>query len=113
MHKLRLVPESDSLKIKYDSLINNDEFKYLASIVNCSKHRNLIKTNFWINLDKNKEYSAKSLEFYAFEFNGMNYNQQRVIEFIKNEYSRINSLVIEIGIEINNFIRNELNEQSD
>ncbi len=113
LDKFRLVPGTDSLKIKCDSLINNDEFKYLASIVNCSKHRNLITTRFWINLDQNKEYGMQNLEFTEFIFNERTHDQKRVAEFIKNEYSRIKPLVVEIGIEINNFVRNKLNEQSD
>ena len=111
--KLNSISGANPLKIVFDFLIKDDGFRYLSAIVNCSKHKVLINTEFRINLDLDKEYSAKSLKFYAFEFKGKNYNQQRVIEFIKNEYSRIKQLVVEIGIEINNFVRNELNEQSD
>ncbi len=106
--KLNTISGANPLKIAFDSLIKDDEFVYLSAVVNCSKHRNLINTWFRINLDLNKEYNANIFEFYAFEFNGKNYNQRRVIEFIKNEYSRIDSFVNEIGIEINNFVRNKL-----
>ncbi|MGR3303258.1 MAG: hypothetical protein ACUZ8I_12245 [Candidatus Scalindua sp.] len=111
--KLNSISGANTLKIVFDSLIKDDEFVYLSAVVNCSKHRTLIKTWFRINLDLNKEYNANIFEFYAFEFNGRNYNQRRVIEFIKNEYSRIDSFVNEISIEINNFVRNKLKEQSD
>ncbi len=110
--KLNLISGANPIKTVFDSLIKDDGFRYLSAIVNCSNHKNLINTNFWINSDPDKEYSAKSLEFYAFKFKRKNYAQKRVIEFIKNEYSRIDSLVIEIGIEINNFVRNKLKEQS-
>jgi CRISPR/Cas system CSM-associated protein Csm5 (group 7 of RAMP superfamily) len=80
----------------------------LSAIVNCSKHRNLILSRFWINLDKNKEYSAKSLELCEFKFKENNYAQKRVIEFIKNEDSRIGSQVIEIGMEVNKFVKHKL-----
>lgn len=106
--KLKLIADASLIKANFDSLIKDDEFVYLSAVVNCSKHRNLINTWFGINLDLNKEYSAKSFEFYAFEFNGKNHNPQRVIEFIRNEYSRIDSFVNVIGIEINNFVRNKL-----
>ncbi len=111
--KLTTISGTNPLKSVFDSLIKDDEFVYLSAVVNCSKHRSIINTLFGINLDPNKEYSAKDFKFYAFEFNGINYNQRPVIEFIKNEYSRINSLVVEICIKINNYVRNKLNEQSD
>ncbi len=106
--KLNSISDANPLKIVFDSLIKDDEFVYLSAVVNRSKHRNLIDTWFRINLDLNKEYSAKIFEFYEFEFNGKNYNQRRVIEFIKNEYFRIDTLVNETGNEINKFVRNKL-----
>lgn len=111
--KLNLISGANSLKTVFDSLIKDDGFRYLSAIVNCSKHRNLINTNFWINLNPNKEYSANGLEFFEFKIKEDNYAQKRVIEFIKNEHSRIDNLVIEIGMEINKFVRNKLEEQSD
>ncbi len=106
--KLNLISGANPLKMVFESLIKDDEFVYLSAVVNCSKHREVINTWFGINLDLSKEYSAKSFKFYAFEYKGKKYNEQVVIEFIKNEYSRIDSLLIDIGVEINNFVRNKL-----
>lgn len=108
LQRLDLVVGAGQIKIKFDYLRTDGEFSYLSDIVNCSKHRNLIRTNFWINLDQNKEYSAECLEFHRFEFNGDTHAQRRIVEFIKNEYSRIDALAIEIGIEINKFVKNKL-----
>jgi hypothetical protein len=108
LEKLDLVGNANLIKTNYDSLIKDDEFVYLSANVNRSKHRSIIKRKFWINMDPNKEYSANSLEFYKFEFNGKPHAQRRVVEFIKNEHSRIDTLVNEIGNEINKYVSNRL-----
>lgn len=106
--KLNSVTGADSLQDKYNSLRIDEGFIYLSDVVNCSKHRNIIKTNFWINLDQNKEYNAHDLEFYQFEFNQRQHARKRVIPFIKEEQLIINLLVVEIGIEVNRFVKNQL-----
>ncbi len=51
---------------------------------------------------------TKNKNNYEFEFNGKPYVQKRVVEFLKNEYLRIDILVNVIGIEINKYVSNRL-----
>ncbi len=66
-----------------------------------------VGTSFKVNLNSNEERSH-GLEFNKFEYEGREYEKRWVDEFIKQEYSRIDTLVIGIGIEINKFVKNKL-----
>jgi hypothetical protein len=60
--------------------IDHPEFRYLADVVNCSKHRRLIRTGYGVSLI-DSDSKVYGLQFEAFEKDGREYGARWVEDF--------------------------------
>jgi hypothetical protein len=84
-------------------LIEHEEYKYLADVVNHSKHRSIIEPFFNVNLKK-PEGEHHEIKFRSFNFNGVSYSQRLAFDFMEPEFDRQSKLIIAIGNEINQIV---------
>lgn len=82
------------------SILDNEEFKYLAALANHSKHRSLIKPTLWFDTT-GKAQDPYTLRFKGFKYKGKNYPDRLVLPFLENEYSHLSKTVIEMGNALN------------
>jgi hypothetical protein len=86
-----------------DEFSLHDGFKYLAAIVNHSKHRSVVRTPYTVdNLDT--ESPDHGLNFAAFSYNGQWHSERRVEPFVRDEFARQSRLIIDIGNRLNTLV---------
>jgi hypothetical protein len=102
--KLTGISEYETLRNLINQLIGHADYKYLCDIVNHSKHRSIVGTSFTVNFGDDVD-RLHGLEFLAFEYESRLHPERWVDEYLKNEYKRQDSLIIEIGNEINRVVR--------
>nr|WP_324257912.1 hypothetical protein [Cellvibrio fontiphilus] len=107
IHKLPKVLEEENtyhhLSSLIRELIENSEYKYLADVVNHSKHRSIIEPFFNVNLKKS-EGEHHEIKFRGFNFKGATHMPRLVFEFMEPEFDRQSQLIIIIGNEINKIV---------
>jgi hypothetical protein len=100
LEKANIYPDLTSL---LKEIIEHSEYKYLADVVNHSKHRSIIKPFFNVNLKK-PEGEHHEIKFRNFSFKGALYSQRLVFDFMEPEYDRQSKLIIDIGNKINRIV---------
>ncbi|AFM32596.1 MULTISPECIES: hypothetical protein [Stutzerimonas stutzeri subgroup] len=104
--KLALLADAEELKKELSDLFVCDSFIYLSDLVNHSKHRYLIGTNFTLN------WAGVGLPhgfaFKAFEYKGRRHELRWIDGYVKEEYLRINSHTIILGNMINHVVHRRL-----
>jgi hypothetical protein len=86
-----------------DSLINHDDYRYLAALVNHSKHRSIVEAYFNVNLRKQGK-DMQEIKFREFEFRNKMYSSRHAYDFLNTEYNRESELIVKIGSELNNIV---------
>lgn len=81
-------------------LVDDAGFKYLAALVNHSKHRSLIAIPFSVDLS-GEDAQPHGLKFGRFEFDGVNYPEQWVTPALRQEYDRQDPHILGAGIALN------------
>ena len=76
---------------------SHDDYKYLTSYVNHTKHRFHVEPKVTYHFTGNKHYSA---QFERFSFKNKEYSEQDVDKFINREYNREAKLIIMIENEL-------------
>lgn len=88
------INQYNNLSLLLEKLIENSDFKHLDAIVNTSKHRYLINSDFTIS-DNFATYF-----FDSFKYKETDYQKCIVNDFIEREYNREKEFFIKIGNEI-------------
>ena len=104
LKNLTEISEYETLRNLINQLIGHADYKYLVDIVNHSKHRSIVGTSFTVNLGDDGD-RLHGLEFLAFEYESRLHPKRWVDEYLENEYKRQDSLILEIGNEINRVVR--------
>ncbi len=100
---LKKVNDYKNLKNLLDEFSSHNDYKYLVSYVNHTKHRFHIEPKITYYFTVNKDYIA---EFEEFDFKGNKYEKQNIEEFLLREFNREQKLIIEIENELINILSN-------
>ena len=100
---------SDLINIQVDNLINCNEFKYLESFVNTTKHRSLVETKHSIEFTNPEKYGVK---IYPFNYKGTKYQKKWSEDFITKDFEIVLDRLISIGNSINNCLENNLSSKA-
>lgn len=107
IHKLSIFLEKENtyhhLLSLIKKLIENNEYKYLADVVNHSKHRSIIEPFFNVN-HKRSEGEHHEIKFRGFNFKNVTHMPRLVFEFMESEFDRQSQLIIIIGNELNKIV---------
>lgn len=102
--RVKEFPDFKSLHSLVDALVRHDEYKYLAGLVNHSKHRSIVGLQMNFNLlEEGNE--VKELIFPEFSYNNTHHERRKIFDFLSREFYRQNELVIKIGCELNVLVR--------
>ena len=104
LRKLQDDPGLARLYVLYDRLCNGGSFSHLTPLANHSKHRSVVLPS--LNEDQTGQKPGRHmLRLAAFEYEGENYPEVSIKDFLAAEYDRCSVLVIEIGNELNAVLR--------
>ncbi len=83
-----------------DELIAHEGYIYLNALANHSKHRSIVSLGINFNFKKSGN-ERKELVFPRFSYEGTDYTERKVYEFLEAEFDRQSKLIIDIGNELN------------
>jgi hypothetical protein len=101
---LQALPNAAELGALTNKLTEHPDYKYLADIVNHSKHRSVVGTAFTVSFIEHAE-QRYGLELRAFEYEGRVYSKRWTEPVLEKEYGRQSTLVIKIGVALNEWVR--------
>lgn len=108
IHSVRVALKRDPSAVALEKLvgilIDHSDYRYLADVVNHSKHRSVIGTSFTVNLTEDAD-QPYGLELRAFEHESRKYPKQRVESILTREYGRQAALIIQAGEALNRWVR--------
>ena len=90
-----------NLKNQMNQFSNHDDYKYLTSYINHSKHRYHIEPQMTWHFVGDKHYTV---QFSGFVFKGNNYPPCDAEEFLIREYDRESRLIVKIENELINIL---------
>lgn len=102
-NKIYNIVEYHNIVVEIDKYINNDNYKYLSSIVNHSKHRSIINLCFTVDICDGEKDLYK-FNFNEFTYNGHIFNPRCAYTFIDEEYGRCSSQIVTIGLKLNDYL---------
>lgn len=91
---------SGAIRDQLTQLVDDAGFKYLAALVNHSKHRSLIAVPFSVDLS-GEDAQQHGLKFGGFEYNGVKYPEQWVAPALRQEYDRQEPHILGAGVALN------------
>ncbi len=91
---------SGALREHLTRLVDDAGFKYLAALVNHSKHRSLIAIPFSVDLSS-EDKEPHGLKFGGFDLDGVRYPEKWVTPALRQEYDRQESHVVGAGVALN------------
>lgn len=97
---LKQEPQFNAIASRFDSLVNAKTFGHLAALSNQSKHRSIVFPSMNEDLTGTRK-KRHMVVFPAFDYEGTQYQQVFVGEFLAAEYERSSQCVVQIGIELN------------
>lgn len=103
---LKLDPTKVEIEDLITQLIEHSDYRYLADIVNHSKHREIIGTPFSVSMVEGAD-QPYGLQFKGFERESKTYLPEWVEPFLEREYVRQAALVNQIGEKLNHWVRNK------
>lgn len=83
---------------------NHEDYKYLVSYVNHSKHRFHIDPKFIFHFTGGNHFTAT---FEAFSFKNYDYESKEIDSFINEEYNREQALILQIENELINILESQ------
>lgn len=100
-------PELAKLHVLFSNLSQGQGFEHLNALANHAKHRSIVRPSL------NEDWTGKRTEKHVLLFESFEYDQKPfpsvdVREFIQGEFDRIQPLTVDIGVELNNVLRNRL-----
>jgi len=88
----------------FRAMTSGASYSYLAALSNTSKHRSVIRPS--LNEDMTGERKDRwALLLESFSYDGTFYKESDVREFMRSEHDRIQALTVDIGIELNEFLK--------
>lgn len=96
--------DAEEYKILHNLLIEltkHADYEYLCNIVNHSKHRSIVKSDFIFYTDGGKPHE---FVFRDFTYSKQYYPKRPISDYLENEYNRQNPITDKIGNEINRLV---------
>ncbi|PTQ76657.1 hypothetical protein C8R26_11556 [Nitrosomonas oligotropha] len=104
---LELDPTKAEIEGLLKQLTEHIDYRYLADIVNHSKHRRIIGTPFSVSMIEDADQPPYGLQLEAFEYEGRTHSSKWLEPFLEREYKRQADLIIQIGEKLNRWVKNK------
>ncbi|OQW83880.1 MAG: hypothetical protein BVN30_04905 [Proteobacteria bacterium ST_bin16] len=104
---LKLDPTKAEIEGLLKQLTEHVDYRYLADIVNHSKHRRIIGTPFSVSMIEDADQPPYGLQLEAFEHEGRTHSSKWLEPFLEREYKRQADLIIQIGEKLNRWVKNK------
>lgn len=92
-------------------LVEHADYRYLADIVNHSKHRSVVQTPYTVDVTGTAT-PPHGLKFAAFTYDERTYPARWVTSFVESEYHRHSSQITRIGELLNELVSEEGNRRN-
>ncbi|MBL8373938.1 hypothetical protein [Accumulibacter sp.] len=106
LHKVQALLSAGEVSVRLQELINHEDYRYLADIVNCSKHRSVIQTPYSVDVT-GCDTQPHGLKFAAFVYDDQAYPARWADPFMESEYNRQSALITCIGELLNDLVRSQ------
>jgi hypothetical protein len=108
LHKVQALLPPGEVSVRLQELINHEDYRYLADIVNHSKHRSVIQTPYSVDIT-GCDTQPHGLKFAAFVYDDQAYPARWADPFMESEYNRQSALITSIGELLNDLVRSQGN----
>ena len=108
LHKVVALLPPGEVSTRLQELIDHEDYRYLADIVNHSKHRSVVQTPYSVDAT-GCDTQPHGLKFAAFIYDDRAYPARWADPFMEAEYKRQSALVTRIGEHLNDFVRSKRN----
>lgn len=106
LHKVQALLSAGEVSVRLQELINHEDYRYLADIVNHSKHRSVIQTPYSVDVT-GCDTQPHGLKFAAFVYDDQAYPARWADPFMESEYNRQSALITCIGELLNDLVRSQ------
>ncbi|WP_432382172.1 hypothetical protein [Duganella sp. P38] len=97
-------PEYEKLCRLFREITTGDDYKYLNALTNTSKHRSIVRPE--LNEDATGRREEKWILFLeSFRYTGELFEKTNAREFMRREHDRIQSLTVDIDVELNEVLK--------
>lgn len=108
LHKVRALLPPGEVSTRLQELIDHEDYRYLADIVNHSKHRSVVQTPYSVDAT-GCDTQPYGLKFAAFVYDDQAYTARWADPFMESEYNRQSALITRIGELLNDLVRSRGN----
>ena len=108
LHVVKPLLPAGKMSFLIQELVEHADYRYLADIVNHSKHRRVVQTPYTVDVTGTAT-PPHGLKFAAFVYDGRAYPARWVYPFVESEYSRQSDLITRIGELLNEFVSKQGN----
>ncbi len=108
LHKVVALLPLGEIKTQLQELIGHKDYRYLADIVNHSKHRSVVLTPYAVDAT-GCDTQPHGLKFAAFKYENQIYPARWADPFMESEYNRQSALVTRVGELLNDLVRSRRN----
>ena len=106
LHKVQALLSAGVVSVRLQELINHEDYRHLADIVNHSKHRSVIQTPYSVDVT-GCDTQPHGLKFAAFVYDDQAYPARWADPFMESEYNRQSALITCIGELLNDLVRSQ------
>ncbi|HQW21647.1 MAG TPA: hypothetical protein PLI90_13375 [Rhodocyclaceae bacterium] len=108
LHKVRALLPSGEVSIHLQELVDHEDYRYLANIVNHSKHRSVVQTPYSVDAT-GCDTQPHGLKFAAFVYDDQAYPARWAEPFMESEYNRQSALITRTGVFLNDLVHSRRN----
>ena len=108
LHKVQALLPPGEVNIHLKELIDHEDYRYLANIVNHSKHRSVVQTPYSVDAT-GCDTQPHGLKFAAFVYDDQAYPARWADPFMESEFHRQSALITRTGEFLNDLVRSRRN----
>lgn len=108
LHRVLPMLPLDEMSSRLRELIDHEDYRYLADIVNHSKHRSVVQTPYSVNAT-GCDTPSHGLKFAAFVYDDHAYPARWANPFMEAEYNRQSALITRTGERLNDLVGSRRN----
>jgi hypothetical protein len=106
LHVVKPLLPAGKMSTLIQELVEHADYRYLADIVNHSKHRSVVQTPYTVDVTGTAT-PPHGLKFAAFTYGSRAYPARWVASFVESEYNRHSDLITRIGELLNDLVREQ------
>ena len=108
LQQVRALLSPGEMTTRLQELIDHEDYRYLADIVNHSKHRSVVQTPYSVDAT-GCDTQPHGLKFAAFAYDDRAYPARWADPVMESEYNRQSALITRIGELLNELVRSQGN----